>query len=461
MPRCLWCICLPAYHSWHLGCLLAAGTMMHLRARPGMCHMTALFAGLLRLLTCRLLSPLASAALDGGSGQLTALGRAMAAYPISPRHARMLMEVALQEQQAQQAGAAEAAGAAGTLAAGAAAAAAAATAAAGGSSSRLRRVLPYAVALAAVLSVDSPFVHVDSISAGGEGGEGGAKAAPDAAAAAAAEEVKEGEEDGEDGQVGSAKAEKAAEKEAAKRKRQAARQAHAQFRVADSDALRCVGLLVWFSGRCAGPAVKRQARQNTAGTASGQVPLRHGTPARPAKHASLCHCPPSEHTSPNPCHLLCSALRALCAFEAAGEDEAFCRRNFLHFRNLREAAALHKQLARQLEAQGARQRSGPTSSSTSAAAAAPALALGAGGAGGPLPPPAPAVMEQLRRALAAGWADQVARRIRSIDYLRAQEQQVGGCLGWMACREMESCVLFVEAERVGPCWTLACSCMPV
>lgn len=232
-------------------------------------HTTALLAGLLRLLTLWFISPLPAAALDGGSGQLTALGRAMAAYPISPRHARMLMEVALQEQQTQQAGAAEAAGAAGTLAAGTAAAAAAATAAAGGSSSRLRRVLPYAVALAAVLSVDSPFVHVDSISAGGEGGEGSAKAAPDAAAAAAAEEGKEGEGDGEDGQAGSAKAEKAAEKEAAKRKRQAARQAHAQFRVADSDALRWVGLLVWFSGWCAGPDGQTRQAQHQAKCLSG------------------------------------------------------------------------------------------------------------------------------------------------------------------------------------------------
>lgn len=114
---------------------------------------------------------------------------------------------------------------------------------------------------------------------------------------------------------------------------------------------------------------------------------------------------------------MCSALRALCAFEAAGEDEAFCRRAFLHFRNLREASALHKQLARQLEAQQAR----ATVSSASGDAAAPSLS-GAGG-GGVLPPPPPAVCEALRRALAAGWADQVARRVRSADYLRSQEQQ--------------------------------------
>lgn len=37
-----------------------------------------------------------------------------------------------------------------------------------------------------------------------------------------------------------------------------------------------------------------------------------------------------------------SALRALCAFEAAGETDAFCRENGLHPRNLREAAATHR-----------------------------------------------------------------------------------------------------------------------
>lgn len=331
----------------------------------------------------------------------------MAAYPISPRHARMLMEVALQEQQAQQAGA--------TCAAGASAAVASAAAAAGGSSRQQRRVLLYAVALAAVLSVDSPFVHVDSMSAGGDGSEGGTKAAADAVAAKAAadEQGGEGEDDGEEGQAGAArKAEKAAEKEAAKRKRQAARQAHAQFRVADSDALRwvwlamvCVQLSCWScSDRERLPAAL----------------MLHASSQR--KRTTPCSNLPSlqQPYPPFPAPLACSALRALCAFEAAGEDEAFCRRNFLHFRNLREAAALHKQLARQLEAQGARQRG--------SSAAAPALALATGSAAGPLPPPAPAVMEQLRRALAAGWADQVARRIRSIDYLRAQEQQVLGRL---------------------------------
>lgn len=146
------------------------------------------------------------------------------------------------------------------------------------------------------------------------------------------------------------------------------------------------------------------------------------------------------------CHLLHrSALRALCAFEATGEDEAFCRRNFLHFRNLREAAALHKQLARTLESQRARQARQAASSDGSAAAAPPSLAVAGLAGGAALPPPPPGVLEALRKALAAGWADQVARRIRSIDYLRSKEAQVGwppgtlwatwsGPWRWAACR---------------------------
>jgi ATP-dependent RNA helicase DHX37/DHR1 len=197
----------------------------------------------------------------------------------------------------------------------------------GGGGGGRRRALPYAVALAAVLSVDSPFVHVDSIAAA-EGGEA------------------EGEQGR--GQGGEEAGAAAQQKEAAKKRRAAARQAHAAFRVVDSDAL--------------------------------------------------------------------SALRALCAFEAAGEGEAFCRRSFLHFKNLREAAALHRQLARALEAQaGAAPGNG--------AAAPPRLSAAALAPAGGLPPPPPGVAEALRRALAAGWADQVARRVRSLDHIRAQGGQ--------------------------------------
>jgi ATP-dependent RNA helicase DHX37/DHR1 len=123
----------------------------------------------------------------------------------------------------------------------------------------------------------------------------------------------------------------------------------------------------------------------------------------------------------------CSALRALCAFEAAGEDESFCRSNFLHFRNLKEASALHKQLARMLQAQQQQrqqQQQQPPAPGAAPEAAPPGLALqGLDASSGGLPPPPPLVLEALRRALAAGWADQVSRRIRSLDYLKGQERE--------------------------------------
>lgn len=43
----------------------------------------------------------------------------------------------------------------------------------------------------------------------------------------------------------------------------------------------------------------------------------------------------------------------------------------------------------------------------------------------PLPPPGPEVEGALRRALAAGWCDQVARRVRSAEYVRRLAREEG------------------------------------
>lgn len=167
-----------------------------------------------------------AAALDATSGQLTALGRAMAAYPISPRHARMLLEVALHEQQQGQR----------ELAAG--------SADSGGS--RLRRALLYAVGLAAVLSVDSPFVHIEAVSAG-DGEPAGGKQDGGSGEAGGGEGA-----DGTDGEGGNAaeREERRRQREEAKKKRQSAKAAHAQFRVADSDALRWAATLGQQDNSC-------------------------------------------------------------------------------------------------------------------------------------------------------------------------------------------------------------------
>ena len=102
-------------------------------------------------------------------GALTPLGRAMSAFPISPRHARMLLEVvAWQAQQQQQDK--------GPASCSASAPEAVSTGkkrkSVVPSKGTLELALPYAVALAAALSVESPFIHVEH-AVRGEGGSGG------------------------------------------------------------------------------------------------------------------------------------------------------------------------------------------------------------------------------------------------------------------------------------------------
>lgn len=67
-----------------------------------------------------------------------------------------------------------------------------------------------------------------------------------------------------------------------------------------------------------------------------------------------------------------------------------CREHYLHAKNLREAAALHEQLLRQL----------------AGSALLPAKVLPKSLA--TLVPPSQKVLLVLQRAIAAGWADQVA-----------------------------------------------------
>lgn len=104
-----------------------------------------------------------------------------------------------------------------------------------------------------------------------------------------------------------------------------------------------------------------------------------------------------------------------------------CRESYLHGRNLREMSALHRQLARTLATSmlpaGAAAAHGQGVDAAAAAelAAAAAAAAEAAAEGG-LAPPSSAVQSVLRRAMAAGWADQVARRVRSAEYV----QKVGG-----------------------------------
>jgi hypothetical protein len=135
----------------------------------------------------------------------------------------------------------------------------------------------------------------------------------------------------------------------------------------------------------------------------------------------------------------------LCAYEAAaaaGEAEEFCAANFLHARHLREMSQLRQQLGRTLlqlqqqqgkasgqqglslahfpgiQQQDQQQQGGSSSSSSGEQTSALQLLqllmaaveqVGAEKLTQPLPEPSARTLEVLRRALAAGWCDQVGR----------------------------------------------------
>lgn len=240
------------------------------------------------------------AAVDADSGLLTPMGRAMACYPISPRHSRMLLHTLTEATEELERGAA-------------------------GARSSQAKSLHYAIALAAALSVESPFMLVDHV------------------------RPEEGDTEAE-----------------ARLRRDRARGRHAGFRCDRSDAL--------------------------------------------------------------------TALRVLADYEAQGEPESFARTNFLVAKNLREMSDLHKQLRRivgSLKPDRIREsmRGRDLEAAGPILRAMRAVATGEFGALGPLTGrPSEAVETKLRRALAAGWADHVARRIKSAEFvatLQAKAEEEG------------------------------------
>ncbi|KAL0028239.1 hypothetical protein WJX79_003509 [Trebouxia sp. C0005] len=204
---------------------------------------------------------------------LTCLGRAMSSYPITPRHARMLLQAALD----------------------------------GKAPKKGKPVVAYAVALAAALSIESPFMHVDNLA--GEGDE-----------------------------------------EEAKRQRQSARGYQKKFHSNHGDAI--------------------------------------------------------------------TALNVVCAYRQSASPEAFCRQHHLHARNLREMSALFAQLARALLQHPPHQQQGLKGSRPMGAAFSASDAEG-------LPAPSPFIVQELRKAVSAGWADQVARRVRAQEQVSEGEHTSG------------------------------------
>ncbi|KAG2437050.1 hypothetical protein HYH02_011311 [Chlamydomonas schloesseri] len=386
-------------------------------------------------------------ALSPGGGRLTDIGRAMAAFPISPRHARMLLEVLRWHKSlsAEQEG--EQDSGAGSGAAAAAAAAAGPLSVPEAVARRAGRALPYAVALAAAVSVESPFIHIDTVGGGDDGGGGSGGRDQDDAAA-------DDEDDPEDGGAAGARGKRAGgkagrggdvgKKQPKKVRRGSGGGGRDDYEEEEEDG---GGDEDEEEEERAGPGPSSAARR--AAAAAAKEASRRKREAAAALQARFRH-PHSDALS---------ALAALVAFEAAGEDEEFAARHFLHGRNLREAADLHKQLLRMLALQQVRDAAGggsgaaaaggegggalaeelaaaakeiaaamalapdARSSKAQAAAAARAAAAAAAGAKDVAGATAAALLPErvtavLRRALAAGWADQVARRVRSAEYLK-------------------------------------------
>ena len=261
------------------------------------------------------------------SSSLTPLGRAMASLPLSPRHARALLEVA----------------------------------AAVGRGEAKPGALAAALALAAVTSLESPFLHLDR----GKGGSGG----------------------GGDGSAAS--------------RLSALRSAHARLRDESGDALSAVAALAEYEQAAARfleeAAVGEEEKKKKFGGKSSSSP---------------------------------SASAAATAAAAARAD-SWCAANGLHAKNLREASSLRRQLGATL----ARLATTDSSSNSSSSPPSPSL-LGlpptaldalASSSGSPTRRPSGSTRAVLLKAVAAGWADQVARRVHSLS--RIEEKKAAAARG--------------------------------
>ncbi|GIL53593.1 hypothetical protein Vafri_9207 [Volvox africanus] len=348
-------------------------------------------------------------ALTPESGRLTEIGRAMAAFPISPRHARMLLEVLKWHKSAGGGG--------------------------GGSGGdakydtigvlsvpeqvarRAGRALPYAVALAAAVSIESPFVHIDTVGVPESAADGG-----DAAAAADGDGEGGGGGGGDDTTGGKRRKEQTAHG-GARRKRRGDGDGDGDGDGGDSD----------------NPSQEEDESTEGDRQRGGVGPGPASVAAAAAREAARRR---RQHAAAMQAQFRCgrsdalSALAALVAFESSGESEDFAAAHFLHSKNLREAADLHRQLLRVLAMQqvgavaAAAAAGGALAEELAAAAkdlaaslalpgALPTTAAAAAG-GAALVPERVALV--LRRALAAGWADQVAKRARSSEYLAQLEE---------------------------------------
>ncbi len=222
---------------------------------------------------------------------------------------------------------------------------------------------PYALALAAITSVESPFVHVDSLKG-------------DDAASMADKAVKQARD----------------------RQQQRARAAHAKFRSPRGDALSALLVLTAFEAAGAADTFCRCSAAAKlvllgAVTDIARV-MSQGRPADPAP--GLC--------TPHSTFLARISARRVLRIAITARHSTR-RDNFMVAKNLREAVALHRQLRRVVE--GLPPDSDPALPLARLSAAFSRSQAAAHGGAAALPDPPVAVMNRLQRAVAAGWADQV------------------------------------------------------
>lgn len=121
-----------------------------------------------------------------------------------------------------------------------------------------------------------------------------------------------------------------------------------------------------------------------------------------------------------------SSLNALLAFEeqSASTADSFCKKNFLHVTHLREMCSLRAQLVRTL-----RMPSCGRPFWTGYKAVMEAAINSSEGTRGLLKPPSKAHRKALSCCMASGWADQIAKRVRSRVQMDNCAFQVCKCFG--------------------------------
>lgn len=101
-----------------------------------------------------------------------------------------------------------------------------------------------------------------------------------------------------------------------------------------------------------------------------------------------------------------SSMKALCSFESSGGSDAFCKENFLVFKNLREGLKLTKQLEKIIMSSIPRDNAQEIPKLPTKLKFKTEFC----------------VMDALKKAIAAGWGDRIARRVRSMEYLKRKQE---------------------------------------